>query len=132
MKNSLIRTINSEMNSYLNNYQLEKLNEILEYNLYNYDVIEIEENKKELENYTELFIASKKVEGCSDRTLNYYQTTIDNMLEAINKNIKTVGRFYNSEDAFICYKEAKEKYIKEVADEYKDKIPQKLYEALYN
>ena len=26
---------------------------------------------------------------------------------------------------------AKEKYIKEVADEYKDKIPQKLYEALY-
>lgn len=90
MKNSLIRTINSEMNSYLNNYQLEKLNEILEYNLYNYDVIEIEENRKELENYTELFIASKKVEGCSDRTLNYYQTTIDNMLEAINKNIKTV------------------------------------------
>lgn len=90
MKNSLIRTINSEMNSYLNNYQLEKLNEILEYNLYNYDVIEIEENKKELENYTELFIASKKVEGCSSRTLNYYQTTIDNMLVAINKNIKTV------------------------------------------
>ena len=90
MKNSLIRTINSEMSSYLNNYQLEKLNEILEYNLYNYDVIEIKKNKKELENYTELFIASKKVEGCSDRTLNYYQTTIDNMLEAINKNIKTV------------------------------------------
>ena len=90
MKNNLIRTINSEMNSYLNNYQLEKLNEILEYSLYNYDVIEIEENKKELENYTDLFIASKKVEGCSYRTLNYYQTTIDNMLEAINKNIKTV------------------------------------------
>lgn len=90
MKNSLIRTINSEMNSYLNNYQLEKLNEILEYNFYNYEVVEIEENKKDLENYTELFIASKKVEGCSERTLNYYQTTIDNMLEAIDKNIKTI------------------------------------------
>ena len=90
MKNSLIRTINSEMNSYLNNYQLEKLNEILEYNFYNYDVVEIEENKKDFENYTELFIASKKVEGCSERTLNYYQTTIDNMLEEIDKNIKTI------------------------------------------
>lgn len=90
MKNSLIRTINSEMNSYLNNYQLEKLNEILEYNFYNYEVVEIEENKKDLENYTELFIASKKVEGCSERTLNYYQTTIDNMLEAIDKNIKII------------------------------------------
>ena len=90
MKNSLIRTINSEMNSYLNNYQLEKLNEILEYNLYKYDVIEVEKDKKADVDYTELFIASKKVEGCSERTLNYYKTTIDNMLEQINKEIKTV------------------------------------------
>ena len=90
MKNSLIRTINSEMNSYLNNYQLEKLNEILEYNFYNYEVVEIEENKKDFDDYTGLFIASKKVEGCSERTLNYYQTTIDNMLQVIDKNIKTI------------------------------------------
>ena len=90
MKNSLIRTINSEMNSYLNNYQLEKLNEILEYNFYNYEVVEIEENKKDFEDYTGLFIASKKVEGCSERTLNYYQTTINNMLEEVDKNIKTI------------------------------------------
>lgn len=60
MKNSLIRTINSEMNSYLNNFQLEKLNEILEYNFYNYDVIEIDKSRKELDDYTDLFIASKR------------------------------------------------------------------------
>lgn len=90
MKNSLIRTINSEMNSYLNNYQLEKLNEILEYNLYKYDVIEVEKDKKDDVDYAELFIASKKVEGCSERTLNYYKTTIENMLEQIKKEIKTV------------------------------------------
>ena len=35
------------------------------------------------------------------------------------------------EGAFNAYKEAKEKEIKRVADEYKDKIPQKLYEAMY-
>lgn len=91
MKNSLIRTINSEMNSYLNNFQLEKLNEILEYNFYNYDVVEIGENKKEIEDYADLFISSKKVEGCSDRTLNYYQTTIENMLKEISKDIKVIG-----------------------------------------
>ena len=34
--------------------------------------------------------------------------------------------------AFTCYKNFKEKYIKEVADEYKKLIPNKLYEALYN
>lgn len=90
MKNSLIRTINSEMNSYLNNFQLEKLNEILEYNFYNYDVIEIDKSKKELDNYIELFIASKKVEGCSERTLNYYESTIGNMLIEVNKNVKII------------------------------------------
>lgn len=90
MKNNLIRTINTEMNSYLNNYQLEKLNEILEYSLYKYDIIEVEKNKKDDVDYAELFIASKKVEGCSERTLNYYKTTIDNMLEQISKEIKLV------------------------------------------
>ena len=90
MKNSLIRTINSEMNSYLNNYQLERLNEILEYNLHNYEIIEIKENKKEHRDYMELFLSSKKVEGCSDRTLEYYKTTIENMLSELDKDIKII------------------------------------------
>lgn len=45
---------------------------------------------------------------------------------------RTVGRFSNERDAFECYKKEKERYIKQIADEYKDKIPQKLYDALYN
>ena len=90
MKDNLIRTINTEMNSYLNNYQLEKLNEILEYNLFKYDVIEVEKRKKEDCDYSTLFIASKRVEGCSERTLNYYKTTIDNMFGQIDKDVKTI------------------------------------------
>ena len=31
-----------------------------------------------------------------------------------------------------AYKQFKEKYIKEVADYYKEQIPQKLYDAMYN
>lgn len=34
--------------------------------------------------------------------------------------------------AFYCYKQFKEKVIKQVADEYKELIPNKLYEAMYN
>lgn len=34
--------------------------------------------------------------------------------------------------AFTTYKNFKENYIKQVADEYKKLIPQKLYEAMYN
>lgn len=40
--------------------------------------------------------------------------------------------YYNTEiEAFNVYKEFKEKLIKNIADEYKDKIPQKLYDAMY-
>jgi hypothetical protein len=33
--------------------------------------------------------------------------------------------------AFYAYKVFKENYIKQVADKYKDLIPQKLYDAMY-
>lgn len=46
------------------------------------------------------------------------------------KNVH-LGSFNNETDCFNSYKVFKEKYIKEVADLYKDKIPQKLYDALY-
>ena len=42
-----------------------------------------------------------------------------------------LGTFRTPEEAFNVYKSEKERYIKEVADLYKDRIPQKLYEALY-
>lgn len=47
-------------------------------------------------------------------------------------SIEHLGYFNTPEEAFECYKKFKESYIKQVADEYKDKIPKKLYEAMYN
>lgn len=46
---------------------------------------------------------------------------------------KNLGRFELSEidKAFNAYKIFKEEYIKQVADEYKDRIPKRLYDALY-
>ena len=42
-----------------------------------------------------------------------------------------LGEYKTIEEAFYSYKMFKENYIKQVADEYKNLIPQKLYEALY-
>lgn len=51
----------------------------------------------------------------------------------LNKVKKYLGIYNTPEDAFYNgYKPFKEKYIKQVANEYKDKIPQKLYDAMYN
>lgn len=44
---------------------------------------------------------------------------------------KYLGYFNTAEEAFEVYKQAKEDYIKEIADNYKDKIPVELYEAMY-
>ena len=43
-----------------------------------------------------------------------------------------LGSYSTPEKAFNAYKIAKEELIKHVADKYKDKIPQKLYNAMYN
>lgn len=42
-----------------------------------------------------------------------------------------LGNYNSPLQAFKAYKEFKEQYIKEVAEEYRDKIPKKLYEAMY-
>jgi hypothetical protein len=47
----------------------------------------------------------------------------------IGKTI-TIGCYGTPEEAFNSYKELKEKHIKEVANEYKNKIPILLYDAL--
>lgn len=54
-------------------------------------------------------------------------------LSADNKRI-TLGYSKTVYEAFLIYKEAKEEYIKKIADEYMDKyknFPHKLYDAMY-
>lgn len=43
-----------------------------------------------------------------------------------------IGVYNTVDEAFLNYKEYKERYIKKIADEYKSVIPEKLYVALYN
>lgn len=49
-----------------------------------------------------------------------------------NNKRKHLGYYNTIEEAFMVYKEFKESYIRQVADEYKNKIPEKLYNALYS
>ena len=48
----------------------------------------------------------------------------------VNGKNKYLGRYDTPEEAFQVYKNFKEKYIKEVAKEYKNIIPTKLYNAM--
>ena len=46
--------------------------------------------------------------------------------------VTTLGSYATVEEAFQTYKEAKEAYIKEVANKWKDQIDPRVYEALMN
>ncbi|MDD6853078.1 MAG: tyrosine-type recombinase/integrase [Prevotella sp.] len=50
------------------------------------------EERREKEN-TELldtFLSAKKIEGCSDKTIHYYQSSIDKLLKGLSKSIKEI------------------------------------------
>ena len=56
-----------------------------------------------------------------------------NVLENGKSKLKYLGLFPLNRpfQAFTCYKQFKENHIKQIADEYKDLVPEKLYEAMY-
>jgi len=92
MKQKLITDIIQSMLPYLNNAQMEKLQETLQCSLSNYKIVEGEYDKEISEpNLVELFIAAKRVEGCSEKSLKYYESTIMALLDGIGKGVKYIG-----------------------------------------
>lgn len=99
MKQNLITDVVQAMLPYLNNAQTEKLQEVLQHSLSDYEVVE-NEQKKEIseQNLVDLFLSAKRIEGCSEKTLKYYNATIQSMLDGIGKGIK-----YVATDDIRCY-----------------------------
>ncbi len=86
MEEKLVKIIN-EMAEYLNVSQMKKLQEVL---LKNFS--ENEPEKEEISNneYLKLFLDAKKIEGCSERTVQYYRTTIERFFISITTPIRKV------------------------------------------
>lgn len=91
MKQNFINDVVQGMLPFLNNAQAEKLQEVLHHTLFDYNVIENEnaENLSE-QNLVELFLAAKRIEGCSEKSLKYYEATINSMLNELKKDIKHI------------------------------------------
>lgn len=100
MKNELIKDIVQQMLPYLDNLQTKKLQQVLEHALFRYEIIEAvaSSNDGDSVNLVNIFIAAKRIEGCSEKTLKYYQTTIVAMIAAVNKSVRHIQtedlRFY--------------------------------------
>lgn len=86
MEERLICILN-EMTEFLNIAQLKKLQEVLIKNLAEKDAVKTEIGNTE---YLKLFLDAKKIEGCSERTLKYYQVTIEHLLSNIQTPIRKI------------------------------------------
>ena len=91
MKQKVINEVMQGMLSCLNNVQLERLQEVLEHALFHKQISETEEEVNEAltnEQLLERFLAAKRIEGCSEKSLAYYRTTIDAMTAKVEKNVR--------------------------------------------
>jgi site-specific recombinase XerD len=91
MEQQLIVDIEQEMLTYLNNHQMEQLHQVLTRYLCG---VTVTPSTEPIENSNETlltsFIAAKRVEGCSGKSLRYYETTLKNMFSTLNKSVKHV------------------------------------------
>lgn len=91
MKQKLITAVVQDMLPYLNNAQTEKLQEVLLHTLWGYDISPSDGKTEEQEqDLLALFLAAKRIEGCSEKSLKYYQATTQAMLDGIGKPIKEI------------------------------------------
>lgn len=85
MKEELINQIQIQMLPFLNNAQLKMLQSVLEHAFYGVSVTNEGSTATISENSVAAFVAAKRIEGCSEKTLAYYQNTIQAMISGIGK-----------------------------------------------
>ena len=74
MKQDFIKDVIQGMLPYLNNAQSEKLRDVLQSTLSDYEVTECTGKKENSEqDFVELFLSAKRIEGCSEKSLKYYK-----------------------------------------------------------
>lgn len=87
MKQSTADRIVQGMLPFLNNEQLRQLQRVLERTLCEDESMEKCHDNTEL---MEAFLAAKRVEGCSQKSLKYYRSTINAMLDTVGKQVQEI------------------------------------------
>lgn len=84
MEEKIVRVLN-EMSEYLSVAQMKKLQEVI---LRTFAENEPEKTNISNDEFLKLFLDAKKVEGCSERTIRYYKSTIDHLLSSIETPVR--------------------------------------------
>lgn len=87
MEEKIVMIIN-EMADYLNISQMKKLQEVL---LQTFSENAIQKEEISNDEYLRLFLDAKRIEGCSERTIQYYSVTVERMLQSIENPVRKIS-----------------------------------------
>lgn len=88
----LMNQVLQAMSQTLGSQQLERLKDVLEATFKDVELIEKCESKVENDlNLVSTFLSAKRVEGCSEKSMLYYESTIHNTLQTIGKGVKDIS-----------------------------------------
>ena len=83
-----IVTVLNEMAEYLSISQMKKLQDVI---LRNFAENEVEKKEISNDNFLKMFLDAKRIEGCSERTLNYYRTTVEHLISQIETGVRKIS-----------------------------------------
>lgn len=86
MEERIVNVIN-EMSEVLNVSQLRKLQEVMLKNFAGEETFKTHNTNAE---YLSLFTEAKRIEGCSERTIQFYRATIENFLSGVREPIRKI------------------------------------------
>lgn len=87
----IITLIEENMVNFLDNIQMKELHNVLLNTLCGLTIIENENSENSFKkDYCDMFICAKRVEGCSEKSLKYYKSTIENMLSTLKKSVEFI------------------------------------------
>lgn len=85
--NEKIATVLNEMSAYLSIAQMKKLQEVI---VKTFSENELCRQNISNEEFMEMFLTAKKIEGCSERTIKYYRVTTIHLLNYLKEPIRKV------------------------------------------
>ena len=91
MKGEIVSEVVQQMLPFLDNVGVKKLQEVLEHTLFYYEVTaSAAEREDDSDELVSAFLSAKRIEGCSEKTLKYYQTTIEAMYSMVGKSLRRI------------------------------------------
>jgi integrase/recombinase XerD len=87
MEEKIVKVLN-EMAEYLSIAQMKKLQEVI------IDAfVENKLEKSDISNadFLQMFLDAKRVEGCSDRTVDYYKSTIEHLISTVDRSVRKIS-----------------------------------------